>query len=73
MRVRLQCGLRRGEVVDLLPDSAKAMLADGRATPVSDDIEVAPPVLAATTVDRMAEVGHGDPVSRPTQARRRRR
>lgn len=32
MLVLMQCGSRSGEIVDLLPPSARAMLADGRAT-----------------------------------------
>ncbi len=73
MRVVVTFGSRRGQVVDLLPDAARAMLADGRARPVEDDADgaVVPPV--AVPADRMADAEARDPVSRPTATRRRRR
>lgn len=72
MLVQLQFGSRAGEVVDFLPHEARAMLADGRAVAVSDD-DAVPPVPVGVATDRMADVVRPDPVSRPTQARRRRR
>ena len=47
MLVRTLVGLRAGEVVDLPPLSALAMLADGRAV-APDDV----PVTTATVVGR---------------------
>lgn len=70
MRVVVQFGWHRGQVVDLPPESARAMLADGRARPVDEggDVAVLAPVGVAS--DRMADASSRDPVSRPTQRRR---
>jgi hypothetical protein len=32
MLIRLECGARVGDIVDMMPTEARAMLADGRAT-----------------------------------------
>lgn len=58
MRVVLQYGSRAGEEVDLPPRNAAAMLADGRARAVRDDVSVVaqaatvPPERVANRSDR---------------------
>ena len=53
MLIRLTFGTRKGQVVDLLPNEARAMLADGRA--VLPDVTPAPqslPPMVAARTDR---------------------
>lgn len=59
MLIRLMYGAREGQVVDLLPREARAMLADGRATLPSitpGDRDPAP-ALVTTTVATRADRG----------------
>lgn len=51
MRIRLMHGARRGEVVDMLPHEARAMLADGRAS-LPESLPEAPPA-PAVVVERV--------------------
>jgi hypothetical protein len=50
MRVRTLVGSKAGQVIDLSPLSARAMLADGRA--VLPDAETVPPVVSARVESR---------------------
>ncbi len=53
MLVRITFGAKSGQVCDLLPDQARAMLADGRATlPDAVDAPVSP-VLTEQVASRM--------------------
>lgn len=65
MRVVVQVGLRAGEVVDLPPRDARAMLDDGRAIPVPPDGDdgalASPPVRQ----DTRAAFTTRDPVAKP--------
>ncbi|GGA80726.1 hypothetical protein GCM10011507_34930 [Edaphobacter acidisoli] len=42
MRIRLKIGRRAGEVVEVSPEAARAMLADGRAVDIRAEIGAMP-------------------------------
>lgn len=71
MRVVVQFGSRAGEVTDFPVPVARAMLADGRARPVHDDVSVVAQVAPATVpperIDARADRGFP-----PSKSRRRR-
>jgi hypothetical protein len=52
VEVRIKTGWKAGELQDVSPEAARAMLADGRATDPRDeevqDQDQAPPALAST-------------------------
>lgn len=70
MLVRLRYGARVGEVIDLLPQSARAMLADGRAElPESAAGAEAQPVLSVPAPAAPVGADRGLPRGRPRRAR----
>ncbi len=57
MQVRLKIGRRAGEIVEAAPDAARAMIADGRATDMRDEINQLPAqaVITEAQLPRVAD------------------
>lgn len=70
MLVRLRYGTRVGEVVDLLPQSARAMLADGRAElPELAHAAAAQPERVVPDAGDLPRMDRGMPRGRPRRVR----
>ena len=71
MQVRIMIGPKAGQIVGVVPQAARAMLADGRALPAYDlfGAELPLPVKAVEVVSVIPITPSAEPESKPASAR----